>query len=553
MAIPLPSSPSGGCRASFPFPFSISSTSPISNILFLLRFYVEDMQASKQECMNSIIGKVITHKGVHLGGLKTAMEVAWSFPKGLKVLDLGTGLYQFIFSQEMDMLKVLSGGPWLFNNQLLVLQRWRVGMKPDQLFFGDCPFWIQVRNLPLECMSIEVGKKMFKAFGAVQEVALAQLSGNRGRCLRVKVELDITKPLPRGKRICSADWEPFWISFQYEKLPILCHYCGLIGHDDKVCVDKDKDLQAGCLRENQFGAWLRASPVKAFRRTGGRRDSPPDASSSDGDIYGNPLFSGGDKRNPGLHGVTKTVRKQIEWGSLPTSSENQGDDSAKSNKVAENNSSSSNHRSGALQKRSGNVLGPGLNSGVGQEVGLSSDSGVGQAVPIPTDLVDVEIQWKSFNPDSLTEGQLSSWEAAEQELARNEDINEAIIPPVPLTFSSQRKGNDSTRDSETKGSTERNAARVNNRRLHVKPKEGVLQSKGIIPSLAGISSKAGGKRKFSVNPVYGNGSEVEVTSPAKKARHGVIESQEGGDFIMAESGLMDTVGVASRDWPQSVK
>lgn len=127
-------------------------------------------------------------------------------------------------------------------------------MKPKQLYFGECSFWIQLRNLPLECLSVEVGQKLMKVFGDVQEVAIAQLSGNQGRCLRVKVELDITRPLPRGKRASTADWDSLWIPFQYEKLPILCHYCGLIGHDDNVCVAKDRDLHAGLVRDNQYGA-----------------------------------------------------------------------------------------------------------------------------------------------------------------------------------------------------------------------------------------------------------------------------------------------------------
>lgn len=210
----------------------------------------EDVKESKRECLSSLIGKVITHKGVHDGGLKSAIDFAWGFPKGLRVIELGEGRYQFMFAQEMDMLKVLTGGPWLYNNQLLVLLRWRIGMKMEDLYFGECPFWIQLRNVPLECLSVEVGRKLMKVFGDVQEVSIVQLNGNQGRCLRVKVELDITRPLPRGKHASTAEWNSFWIPFQYEKLPIQCHYCGLIGHDDRVCVAKDKDVQAGVMKDN---------------------------------------------------------------------------------------------------------------------------------------------------------------------------------------------------------------------------------------------------------------------------------------------------------------
>lgn len=110
-----------------------------------------------------------------------------------------------------------------------MLQRWVEGVKPSEFDFSESPFWIQLRGLPLEYMSIVVGRKMMAMIGDVQEVHIAQLNGNQGRCIRVKVVVDITKALPRGKRANTMDGKPLWVSFRYEKLPIMCHYCGLVG------------------------------------------------------------------------------------------------------------------------------------------------------------------------------------------------------------------------------------------------------------------------------------------------------------------------------------
>ncbi|KAH7861017.1 hypothetical protein Vadar_020663 [Vaccinium darrowii] len=84
---------------------------------------VEDVQISKKECQLSVLGKIIAYKSVHLGGLKAAMEIAWGFPKAFRVLEVGGGIYQFVFGNEMDVLRVINGGPWLHNNQLLILKR----------------------------------------------------------------------------------------------------------------------------------------------------------------------------------------------------------------------------------------------------------------------------------------------------------------------------------------------------------------------------------------------------------------------------------------------
>lgn len=219
----------------------------------------------------------------------------------------------------MYLIRVVNDGPWLFNNQLIVLQRWCKGFKLNQLDFSSSPFWIQLRDLPLENMSVEVGKKLMVAFGDVQEAVIAQLNGNQGRCIRVKVELDITKPLPRGRRVMATGGELVWVTFKYEKLPIYCQYCGIVGNDDRGCIEKYNDTEKGLACKNQYGAWLKASPIKALarQRAEGRPEyASPTASSSEETDLERSMYRGEDNRNPGKLGVFENGSKRIVWGSV---------------------------------------------------------------------------------------------------------------------------------------------------------------------------------------------------------------------------------------------
>ena len=56
-----------------------------------------------------------------------------------------------------------------------------------------------------------------------------------------------------------GELSPSWVSFQYERMPIFCYWCGLLNHDEKDC--KLWIHSKGTLRkdEQQYGAWLRAS------------------------------------------------------------------------------------------------------------------------------------------------------------------------------------------------------------------------------------------------------------------------------------------------------
>ncbi|KAL4319555.1 hypothetical protein GQ457_18G009430 [Hibiscus cannabinus] len=76
--------------------------------------------------------------------------------------------------------------------------------------------------------------------------------GNMGEFLRVRVSLDTTKPLRRCVTLSRPTTKAIFCPLQYERVPIFCHGCGLIGHIPKrptvarprghVSVVKDADL-----------------------------------------------------------------------------------------------------------------------------------------------------------------------------------------------------------------------------------------------------------------------------------------------------------------------
>lgn len=57
----------------------------------------------------------------------------------------------------------------------------------------------------------------------------------RGDFLRVRVEIDVSKPLCRGRRVLLNGDSEGWVSFKYEKMPNFCCWYGMVSHDDKEC------------------------------------------------------------------------------------------------------------------------------------------------------------------------------------------------------------------------------------------------------------------------------------------------------------------------------
>jgi hypothetical protein len=56
-----------------------------------------------------------------------------------------------------------------------------------------------------------------------------------GPWMRVRVLIDITKPLCRGRKVTLEDGTTHWVSFKYEQLPNFCYWCGKLTHGDKDC------------------------------------------------------------------------------------------------------------------------------------------------------------------------------------------------------------------------------------------------------------------------------------------------------------------------------
>lgn len=72
--------------------------------------------------------------------------------------------------------------------------------------------------------------------------------------LRLRVIIDITKPLKKGFFLKQRDKEDLWIKFKYERLSDFCYVCRLIGHGLNDCMEKS----GGDRSKIEYGSYLRA-------------------------------------------------------------------------------------------------------------------------------------------------------------------------------------------------------------------------------------------------------------------------------------------------------
>ena len=137
--------------------------------------------------------------------------------------------------------------PWTYKKYLILLREFEGEQVQKDISLWQSPFWVQIHNLPLKSRTRETSKAIGAKLGEVLDVDVAESGVHWGKFLRVRVQIDVTKKIVKGKRIIVEGGEQRWITFKYERLPNFCYHCGLLNHGLKDCeerngVDEELDL-----------------------------------------------------------------------------------------------------------------------------------------------------------------------------------------------------------------------------------------------------------------------------------------------------------------------
>lgn len=145
--------------------------------------------------------------------------------------------------------------PWNFDNNLLLLGKWRKGLSISNIDFTHSPLWVQIWGLPFVNLSEDVGRDLGNSLGHYIETYKRSWLSEQARFIRIQVDLLFNKPLRRGGNIVNLEGEKTWVAFKYERLPTFCYQCGWLGHDEKHCQNHPFTPNS----PKQYGDWMRAS------------------------------------------------------------------------------------------------------------------------------------------------------------------------------------------------------------------------------------------------------------------------------------------------------
>uniref|UniRef100_A0A2N9GDA6 Reverse transcriptase domain-containing protein n=1 Tax=Fagus sylvatica TaxID=28930 RepID=A0A2N9GDA6_FAGSY len=215
----------------------------------------------------TIAGWFLTRRRINIEAIAKTFRPLWRAAKGFTLRDMGENKVLFTFQDSIDAERVIQNGPWSYDRSLVICKRVEANIPITEIKFTHSLFWVQIHDLPVLSLNKEVSETIGRTLGRVEFAPDSIEDRGGGPCMRIRVLVDITKPLCRGRKILMDNNQERWVSFKYERLPNFCYWCGRVDHGDKDCAIWLANPDTLHQSDQQFGPWMRASVDNGSRRT----------------------------------------------------------------------------------------------------------------------------------------------------------------------------------------------------------------------------------------------------------------------------------------------
>lgn len=135
----------------------------------------DGLQAQGERSIDrSLVGCVLSTGPIAREAFLNMIKDVWKTKAPFEVEVIGGNKFVFHFFSSVDKRRVFSGNPWCFQHKLLVLEEPTGVGDYSKMSFSKVPFWVQLHNIPIFCMSKTVGFVLGNMIGNVQEIECNQ-------------------------------------------------------------------------------------------------------------------------------------------------------------------------------------------------------------------------------------------------------------------------------------------------------------------------------------------------------------------------------------------
>ncbi|KAA3479287.1 reverse transcriptase [Gossypium australe] len=199
----------------------------------------------------ALICTVWTQKSYNPDSFRAQMKSIWKTKRKFEIQLVGQNLFLLIFESDDDLELILEGQPWLFRKQLIIFDRLKQPMERSKIKLVLSLFWIKVGPCLPEFDKQDLMHAIGATFGGIIRSEI------KGDFCRIRIPLDVQKPLRRRIFVSTSDQGKCWISFKYEKLLTFCFGCGRMGHAVSSCVFFKEDEREKIQEDPPFSLALK--------------------------------------------------------------------------------------------------------------------------------------------------------------------------------------------------------------------------------------------------------------------------------------------------------
>ena len=166
-----------------------------------------------------IAAKFMTQRAVSIDAIGRTFKPLQETRNDFQIRDVGNHIILFVFDDETEADRVIALGLWSYDKHLVILNRCDGSCPIRSIQFHTVKFWIQVHGLPFNKLNEGTAYDIGKSLGVVSR---AEQKGDiiGGDFLRIRVGINVSKPLCRGRKVLLGQGKEEWVSFKYESCPI---------------------------------------------------------------------------------------------------------------------------------------------------------------------------------------------------------------------------------------------------------------------------------------------------------------------------------------------
>jgi hypothetical protein len=126
---------------------------------------------------------------------KYFIEEAWRLRKGIEYSEKGKNYYMFTLFSKGDYDFVMRGGPWIFNQNAMLVKELNDAAQPSEIVLNSVPVWVRIYDVPWGKQTEVWGRRYGDGLGKALEVDVPATEQDKKEFLRVRVELPYSRRL----------------------------------------------------------------------------------------------------------------------------------------------------------------------------------------------------------------------------------------------------------------------------------------------------------------------------------------------------------------------